>query len=82
MYGQINWDLRRGLGADVGIPANIIASGSDDHTVRVWAQDGADEEWTFRVMHTFRSPVYRISWSLTGSVRSVAANDDEVTVWK
>ncbi|TYZ67086.1 hypothetical protein PybrP1_009768 [[Pythium] brassicae (nom. inval.)] len=67
---------------NVGIPANMIASGSDDHTVRVWSQDEAGGDWAMHVLHTFRAPVYRISWSLTGTVLSVAVGDDEVTFWK
>ncbi|RLN92173.1 hypothetical protein BBJ28_00013316 [Nothophytophthora sp. Chile5] len=82
LYGHNDWVRDVAWAPNVGIPANLIASGSDDHTVRVWSQDEADGEWEAHVMHTFRSPVYRISWSLTGSVLSVAAGDDEVTFWK
>ncbi|KAG7394910.1 GTPase-activating protein S13 [Phytophthora boehmeriae] len=82
LYGHNDWVRDVAWAPNVGIPANLIASGSDDHTVRVWSQDEADGEWESHVVHTFRSPVYRISWSLTGSVLSVAAGDDEVTFWK
>ncbi|CAI5712229.1 unnamed protein product [Hyaloperonospora brassicae] len=82
LYGHNDWVRDVAWGPNVGIPANVIASGSDDHTVRVWTQDEAGGEWTSHVLHTFRAPAYRISWSLTGSALSVAAGDDEVTVWK
>ncbi|RLN63895.1 hypothetical protein BBJ29_004786 [Phytophthora kernoviae] len=82
LYGHNDWVRDVAWAPNVGIPANLIASGSDDHTVRVWSQDEADGEWESHVVHTFRAPVYRISWSLTGSVLSVAAGDDEVTFWK
>ncbi|KAG6609913.1 vesicle coat complex COPII subunit SEC13 [Phytophthora cinnamomi] len=82
LYGHNDWVRDVAWAPNVGIPANVIASGSDDHTVRVWTQDEADGEWELHVVHTFRAPVYRISWSLTGSVLSVAAGDDEVTFWK
>ncbi|CAH0489357.1 unnamed protein product [Peronospora farinosa] len=82
LYGHNDWVRDVAWAPNVGIPANVIASGSDDHTVRVWTQDEADGEWSSHVMHTFRAPVYRISWSLTGSMLSVAAGDDEVTFWK
>ncbi|KAF4047330.1 WD domain G-beta repeat [Phytophthora infestans] len=81
-YGHNDWVRDVVWAPNVGIPANAIASGSDDHTVRVWTQDEADGEWASHVLHTFRAPVYRLSWSLTGSVLSVAAGDDEVTFWK
>ncbi|EGZ28232.1 vesicle coat complex COPII subunit SEC13 [Phytophthora sojae] len=82
LYGHNDWVRDVAWAPNVGIPANVIASASDDHTVRVWTQDEADGEWEAHVVHTFRAPVYRISWSLTGSVLSVAAGDDEVTFWK
>ncbi|OWZ24702.1 Vesicle coat complex COPII subunit protein [Phytophthora megakarya] len=82
LHGHNDWVRDVAWAPNVGIPANVIASGSDDHTVRVWTQDEADGEWASHVVHMFRAPVYRISWSLTGSVLSVAAGDDEVTFWK
>uniref|UniRef100_H3GJ37 Uncharacterized protein n=1 Tax=Phytophthora ramorum TaxID=164328 RepID=H3GJ37_PHYRM len=82
LYGHNDWVRDVAWAPNVGIPANVIASGSDDHTVRVWTQDEVDGEWESHVVHSFRAPVYRISWSLTGSVLSVAAGDDEVTFWK
>ncbi|GAB9469308.1 Vesicle coat complex copii subunit sec13 [Globisporangium polare] len=82
LVGHDDWVRDVAWAPNVGIPANIIASGSDDHTVRVWSQDEAAEDWKMHVIHTFRSPVYRISWSLTGTVLSVAVGDDEVTLWK
>ncbi|KAK1948227.1 Protein transport protein SEC13 B [Phytophthora citrophthora] len=82
LYGHNDWVRDVAWAPNVGIPANVIASGSDDHTVRIWTQDEADGEWVSTVLHTFRAPIYRINWSLTGSVLSVAAGDDEVTFWK
>lgn len=82
LVGHEDWVRDVAWAPNVGIPANIIASGSDDHTVRVWSQDEAAGDWKMHVIHTFRSPVYRISWSLTGTVLSVAVGDDEVTFWK
>ncbi|TDH64783.1 uncharacterized protein CCR75_002110 [Bremia lactucae] len=82
LNGHRDWIRDVSWAPNVGIPANMIASGSDDHTVRVWTQDEADGKWTSHVLHTFRAPVYRISWSLTGFVLSIAAGDDEVTFWK
>jgi protein transport protein SEC13 len=83
LYGHNDWVRDVAWAPNVGIPANVVASASDDHTVRIWLQSGdAQSDWSEHVLHTFRSAVYRISWSLTGSVLSVAAGDDEVTFWK
>lgn len=67
---------------NVGIPCNVIASGSDDQTVRVWAQDDKVGMWKMHILSNFSSPVYRLKWSLTGSVLSVAAGDNDITFWK
>ncbi|CAH0477329.1 unnamed protein product [Peronospora belbahrii] len=82
LYGHNDWVRDVAWAPNVGIPANVIASGSDDHTVRVWTQDEANGEWSSHVVHTFHAPVYRINWSQTGSVLSVAAGEDEATFWK
>ncbi|TMW60651.1 hypothetical protein Poli38472_000693 [Pythium oligandrum] len=82
LYGHNDWVRDVAWAPNVGVPANIIASGSDDHTVRVWSQDELGGEWKAHTVHTFKSPVYRISWSLTGTVLSVASGDDEITFWK
>ncbi|KAL8008364.1 putative WD40-repeat-containing domain, Sec13/Seh1 family [Plasmopara halstedii] len=82
LSGHNDWVRDVAWAPNVGIPANVIASGSDDHTVRVWTQDEADGDWASHVVHTFFAPVYRIGWSLTGAVLSVAAGDDEITLWK
>lgn len=82
LAGHADWVRDVAWAPNVGIPANVIASCSDDHTVRAWSQDEAGGAWKMHVVHTFRAPVYRISWSLTGAVLSAAAGDDEVTFWK
>lgn len=82
LHGHQDWVREVAWAPNVGIPANIIASASDDHTVRAWAQNEANGEWKSHIIHSFRSPVYRISWSLTGTILSAAAGDDEVTFWR
>ncbi|EQC36128.1 hypothetical protein SDRG_06244 [Saprolegnia diclina VS20] len=65
-----------------GMPCNTIASCSDDHTVAVWTQSTAGGPWSSVVLPTFKSPVLRLSWSITGNILSVAAGEDHVSLWK
>nr|CCA15477.1 WD domaincontaining protein putative [Albugo laibachii Nc14] len=82
LCGHTDWVRDVVWSPNVGIPCNVIASGSDDQTVRVWAQDDKDGEWKMHILSSFSSPVYRLHWSLTGSVLSVAAGDNEISFWK
>ena len=38
--------------------------------------------WTPTVLHTFDDPVWRVSWSITGSILAVSSGDSNVTLWK
>lgn len=66
-----------------GMPVNTIASCSEDRSVLIWTQDEAGEgAWTPTLLHTFDSPVWRVSWSTTGNVLAVSSGDSKVTLWK
>jgi WD40 repeat protein len=57
-----------------GMPVNTIASCSEDRSVLIWTQDEAGEgAWTPTLLHTFDSPVWRVSWSTTGNVLAVSS---------
>jgi protein transport protein SEC13 len=38
--------------------------------------------WSRRLVHDFKVPVWRVSWSTTGSILSVADGNNAVTLWK
>jgi protein transport protein SEC13 len=61
---------------------NVVASCSEDRTVLVWTQNGQNEEWKATLLHTFDSPVWRVSWSVTGHMLAVSSGDSNVTLWK
>lgn len=44
------------------------------------AKDG--DQWDGKVLHDFNSPVYKVSWSLTGNIIAVADGNNNVTLWK
>jgi protein transport protein SEC13 len=66
-----------------GIPTNVLATCSEDRTVYIWTQDGANAHaWRHQLLHTFDGPVWRLSWSITGNVLAVSSGDHSVTLWK
>jgi protein transport protein SEC13 len=73
---------------------NMVASCSEDGSVIVWTQvppanvDGDDtiqesvSQWKPTLLHKYDTPVWRVSWSLTGHLLAVSAGDSDVTLWK
>jgi protein transport protein SEC13 len=61
---------------------NVVASCSEDRTVLIWTQNGRNEEWKATLLNTFDSPVWRVSWSVTGHMLAVSSGDNDVTLWK
>lgn len=65
-----------------GVPVNTVASCGEDQKAVIWTQDAQGAEWTSVELHAFKAPVWRVSWSLTGSVLAVSSGDQSVTLWK
>lgn len=62
---------------------NTVASCSEDRSVLIWTQKGLNEEWKATLLHTFDTPVWRVSWSIkTGHILAVSSGDSNVTLWK
>ena len=61
---------------------SVVASCSEDGTVLVWTQEEDGAEWTPAVLNDFGEPVWRLSWSVTGSILAVSSGDSSVTLWK
>mmetsp|Transcript_12490 Transcript_12490/g.12115 ORF Transcript_12490/g.12115 Transcript_12490/m.12115 type:complete len:344 (-) Transcript_12490:203-1234(-) len=61
---------------------NIVASCSEDCTVLIWKQEENQGNWEPTLLHTFDQPVWRVSWSVTGSILAVSSGDNSVTLWK
>ena len=62
---------------------NLVASCSEDRTVIIWTQvGGAGNSWEPKLLHKFEDPVWRVSWSVTGSILAVSSGDKSVTLWK
>ncbi len=67
---------------NTAMPYNIIASCSEDRSVCIWKQNQIDAPWTYTVIKVFDTPVWRVSWSITGNVLAVSTGDHKVTLWK
>ncbi|KAL5555424.1 hypothetical protein UlMin_037660 [Ulmus minor] len=59
---------------NLGLPKSTIASASYD---RIVAKEG--EQWERKVLKDFKTPVWRVSWLLTGNLLAVAdVNNNEI----
>lgn len=62
---------------------NVVASCSEDRTVIIWTQvGGTGNSWEPKLLHKFDDPVWRVSWSVTGSILAVSSGDKSVSLWK
>eukprot|EP00249_Psilotum_nudum_P010669 c22689_g1_i1 orf=200-1111(+) len=67
---------------NLGLPKSTIASASQDGTVVIWMQRKEGDKWEGKVLNDFKTPVWRVSWSLTGNILAVADGNNNVTLWK
>jgi protein transport protein SEC13 len=56
-------------------------SHAGDVQVLVWSEKSAGS-WEQKVLHDFQAPVWRVSWSITGSILAVTDSSNAVTLWK
>jgi protein transport protein SEC13 len=63
-------------------PYNMVASCSEDRCVFIWKQLDKGGLWSSTLMKAFETPVWRVSWSITGNVLAVSTGDHKVTLWK
>lgn len=64
------------------MPCNVVASCGEDRSVVIWTQSQTSEPWSATEMKTFPSPVWGVSWSVTGHVLAVSSGDADVSLWK
>ncbi|TYH99626.1 hypothetical protein ES332_A11G079400v1 [Gossypium tomentosum] len=67
---------------NLGLPKSTIASASQDGKVIIWTCGKEGEQWKGAILKDFKTPVWRVSWSLTGNLLSVADANNNVTLWK
>ncbi|KAL0380467.1 UNVERIFIED_CONTAM: protein transport protein SEC13A [Sesamum angustifolium] len=67
---------------NLGLPKSMIASASEDGKVIIWTALKEGDQWDGKILKDFGSPVWRVSWSLTGNTLAVADGKNNITVWK
>lgn len=80
LTGHTDW-VRDVAWSPTVLHKSYIASASQDKTVRIWTSSGDGGEWSSKVL-AFDAVVWRVSWSLSGNVLAVSAQDNKVTLWK
>jgi len=67
------------------LPYGMIASCSEDKKVYIWKQftdRQGNSSWEPQLLKAFDAPVWRVSWSVTGTVLAISSGDHKVTLWK
>ncbi|KAL4182749.1 hypothetical protein AMTRI_Chr11g151820 [Amborella trichopoda] len=79
---HVDWVRDVAWAPNLGLPKSTIASASQDGTVVIWTVGKEGEKWEGKVLKDFKTPVWRVSWSLTGNLLAVADGNNNVTLWK
>ncbi|KAL7068853.1 hypothetical protein ACR3K2_06880 [Cryptosporidium serpentis] len=66
----------------VGLLTDTIVSCGDDKTAVIWTQDADVQGWRSMQILNFNSPVWRVSWSVTGTILAISSGEDIVTLFK
>lgn len=92
-YGELGWQEEEALAGhsewvrdaawapNLALPKNTIASAGQDGQVFVWCEKAAGG-WDKKLVHDFKVPVWRVSWSVTGDILAVSDGNNAVTLWK
>mmetsp|Transcript_27204 Transcript_27204/g.63342 ORF Transcript_27204/g.63342 Transcript_27204/m.63342 type:complete len:351 (+) Transcript_27204:86-1138(+) len=62
--------------------SSVVASGSWDKSVIIWAQEVEGQPWRQRCRFTAAGKVEGLSWSVTGSILAVSCGESETTLYK
>lgn len=66
----------------LGLPANTIASASEDRQVHIFNEDMTTRQWNLTKTLSFSQAAYRVSWSISGNLLAVSLADGTVSLWK
>jgi len=82
--GHTDWVRDVAWAPSIGLPHNILATGSQDHHVMIWheIQNGGATTYEKRAQVQLPAVVWRCSWSVTGSILAVSCGDNKVYLLK
>jgi WD40 repeat protein len=63
-------------------PAQILASGSYDDTIKLYIDDPTEDWYCFATLTGHTSTVWSLAWSPEGSYLASASDDRTVRIWK
>ncbi|KAH9260938.1 hypothetical protein BASA81_000634 [Batrachochytrium salamandrivorans] len=82
LVGHKGWVRDVAFCPSVGLPYNLLASCGEDGQVKLWNQDKEHGQWSVQNLIQGEVPVWRVAWSVSGSVLAVSAGEDQVSLWK
>jgi protein transport protein SEC13 len=82
LSGHSDWVRDVAWAPNAGLPYSTVASCGQDGLVNIWTQTDNPQNWTQLPLPKFPSPVWRVSWSVTGNILAVSCGDNTVTLWK
>lgn len=83
--GHTDWVRDVAWAPSIGLNTNILASGSQDHSVIIWhevMENGAAPTYVNKAQVVLPAVVWRCSWSVTGSILAVSCGDNKVYLLK
>ncbi|GAB5036639.1 sec13-related protein [Nannochloropsis oceanica] len=86
--GHKDWVRDVAWAPPTGLTALMLASAGEDGKVFIWTQAPGSNHWKKATVAlqqasgTAPSPVWRVSWSLTGNVLAVSSGDQHVALYK
>lgn len=82
LAGHSDWVRDVAWAPSFGLPVSTIASAGQDGKVLVWGERAEGGGWAPALLHDFKQPVWRLSWSVSGNLLSVSDASNAVTLWK
>ncbi|RYR79891.1 hypothetical protein Ahy_A01g004685 isoform A [Arachis hypogaea] len=82
VWQHTDWVRDVAWAPNLGLPKSTIASASQDGKVIMWTVGKEGDQWEGKILSDFKTPVWRVSWSLTGNILAVADGNNNVTLWK
>jgi len=82
LEGHTDWVRDVAFAPNLGLERTLLATCGQDGQVFVWSLNA--EGWKKQSLKEggFGKPVWRVSWSLSGSVLAVSSGDQHVSLWK
>lgn len=82
LSGHTDWVRDAAWAPNLGLPLNTIATAGQDGQVFAWNERTDGSGWEKALVHDFKAPVWKVSWSVTGGILAVADGNNAVSLWK